>query len=128
MSQNEAIAIWLDGARGALPAAQTLHQDHNEELTLFHCHLATEKALKALYILEHDRSAPHTHDLTMILSELKDEELKKRLGDFTAMSKFAVAARYDDVEILDEDLGKERIEHWISFSAFLLQHAENRTR
>ena len=64
----------------------------------------------------------------MILSELKDEELKKRLGDFTAMSKFAVAARYDDVEILDEDLGKERIEHWISFSAFLLQHAENRTR
>lgn len=128
MSQDEAVHEWLDGAQRSLRAARTLHDDHNDALALFHCHLAAEKALKALYILEHDGPAPHTHDLTLILSELKDEELKSRFEAFKTMSTFTVAARYDDIEILEEELTTERVDHWISFSDSLLHHAENRTR
>lgn len=124
MSQDEAIRQWLDGAAKSLRAAQVLHADSNEELALFHCHLTVEKTLKALYVLEKDTAPPLTHDLTTIASALGDDHLKKMLDDFKTMSKFAVASRYDDVEILEDEVMPTRVDHWITFSSSLLTHAK----
>ena len=128
MSQKEAIELWLEGARKSLRAARVLHTDGNEELALFHCHLSTEKVLKALYIFEHDCAAPKTHDLSSLASELEDKILKEHFEELRNMSKFSVAGRYDDIEILEDELATARVEHWITLSDSLLQHAENKTR
>ena len=128
MSQDEAVQRWLEGADKALRAAKLLHEDGNDELALFDCHLCAEKILKALYIRDHDCVAPRTHDLAMLVSELEDLQLQKHFEDFKSMSKLAVAARYDDLEILEEELQPARIAHWLSFCTFLLEHAKNQKR
>ena len=128
MSQDQAIRKWLNGGQKSLRAAQTLHKDHNDELALFHCHLSAEKILKALYIFEHDSSAPRTHDLAMLVSELKNEKIKEWFEEFKAMSKFSIAARYDDLEILEGELDPSRVEHWIAFCNSLLNHAHDQTQ
>lgn len=127
MSQKEAIDQWLRGAEKSLRAAKLLHGDDNDELALFHCHLCTEKILKAMYIFESDAAAPKTHDLFALVNALRDPTLKENLHEFKSMSKFAIAARYDDPDILEEEMQPKRVEHWITFSAFLLHHAKNRT-
>lgn len=128
MSQDEAIQHWLDGAEKSLRAAQVLHADGNEELALFHCHLTVEKTLKALYVLEKDAAPPLTHDLTTIASAIDDDDLKKMFDDFKTMSTFAVASRYDDVEILEDEVLPPRVDYWIDFSNSLLTYAKQKNR
>lgn len=128
MSQDEAVQHWLDGAIKSLRAAQVLHVDGNEELALFHCHLTVEKTLKALYVVEKDAAPPLTHDLTTIASVLNDNRLKQMFDDFKTMSKFAVASRYDDVEILEDEVLPPRVDHWIDFSNSLLTYAKQKNK
>lgn len=103
-----------------------LHDDENEQLALFHCHLSVEKSLKALYVYENDTAPPLTHDLSVLASSLKDAEVRQAFDDLKIMSKFAVAARYDDMDVLEEEIVPVRVEHWLSFSRSLLNHAEHR--
>ena len=126
MSQEEAIRHWLDGAKKSLRAADVLHADGNEELALFHFHLTVEKTLKALYVLEKDTAPPLTHDLTTIAAALANSSLQKMFDEFKTMSKFAVATRYDDMEILEDEVTLTRVYHWIAFSRSLLAYAEKR--
>lgn len=128
MSQDEAIRQWLNGAAKSLRAAQVLHADGNEELALFHRHLTVEKTLKALYVLEKDAAPPLTHDLTTIASALADPRLQEMFEDFKMMSKFAVATRYDDVEILEDEIHAPRVNHWIDFSNSLLTYAKQKNK
>ena len=126
MSQDEAIQQWLDGAQKSLRAAEVLHADGNEELALFHCHLTVEKVLKALYVLAKDTAPPLTHDLTTIADAINDPHIQKLFEELKMMSKFSVATRYDDVEILEDEIVPARVDHWISFSRSLLDYGKKR--
>jgi len=53
MTQQEASDHWRKGAEDALVMAQLGHEHGKYALSLFHCHLAVEKALKALYTKLH---------------------------------------------------------------------------
>jgi HEPN domain-containing protein len=68
-------------------------------MTLFHCHLALEKALKALYMEQKKEIAPFTHNLGSLALRIDldlDTEEKEFLDVLTPQS---VEGRYDDIEI-----------------------------
>ena len=128
MSRDEAVLLWLAGARKSLRAANTLAADQNNELALFHCHLCAEKTLKALYVFEEDAAPPLTHDLATLVIAIGQKHLQEQFDEFASMSKFAIAARYDDIDVLEQDLTQERIRHWLLFTDSLLCYAEENTR
>jgi HEPN domain-containing protein len=87
---------------------------------LFHCHLAVEKALKAVYMQQRRKEAPLTHDLLQLALQLDrvwpDEE-KQLLADLT---EYAVAARYDDPLWAQQEASAEITGAWIPRVAAIL--------
>lgn len=61
--QRAAAELWAAGARDALDSAEKLYAAQKFDHALFFCHLAVEKALKALHIVTKDALPPYTHDL-----------------------------------------------------------------
>lgn len=120
MSQEEIIQHWKKGARDALEAAQALHHLGKYALALFDCHLAVEKALKAAYIAKHDREAPPTHNLLLLIEELDQSWSQEQNDALSDLTDYAVAARYDDPEWAKTQATKENSVFWLKkTSAFL---------
>ncbi|MBI1813221.1 HEPN domain-containing protein [Candidatus Peregrinibacteria bacterium] len=87
---------------------------------LFHRHLAVEKALKALYMEEHRREAPLTHDLLHIALQGKHEWTNKEKEFLADLNEYAVAARYDDPLWAEREATAESVTNWIrAIEAFL---------
>ena len=100
MTQQEIVDHWRKGAQDAFDAACVLEQKEKYALALFHCHLAIEKALKALYIQKFDGIPPKTHDLLQLLEKLtlslnvRQRELLDELSDFVTLENDPRASRY----------------------------------
>lgn len=120
MTEADVIAHWRKRAKESLKVALLAMEAGSYGLALFHCHLAIEKALKALFMEEHRKEAPFTHDLaqlaTMINREWTDEE-RRQLG---RMTEYAVAARYDDPVWAEREATEETAREWIEKADALL--------
>jgi HEPN domain-containing protein len=113
VTEADVIAHWRKGARDELASANLLHEGGQYPGALFHCHLAVEKALKAMYMEEHRTEAPLTHDLLQIALQLPrawSEEEKQLLADLT---EYAVAARYDDPVWAEREATADNVTAWI---------------
>jgi len=113
MTEADIIARWRKGAQDEIQAAKLLHDGGSQTSALFHCHLSVEKALKALYMEQHRKDAPFTHDLTKIALQLQrtwtDDE-KQLLAD---LSGFAVTARYDEPLWTENEATESNVRLWI---------------
>jgi HEPN domain-containing protein len=113
VTEADVIAHWRKGAREELQSAALLHDGGRYSAALFHCHLAVEKALKALYMEQHRKEAPLTHDLLQIALQLPrmwtDDE-KTALADLT---EYAVAARYDDPAWAEHEATAPNVAAWL---------------
>jgi HEPN domain-containing protein len=113
VTEADVIAHWRKGAYDELASAKLLRDGGQYARALFHCHLAVEKALKVLFMREHRREAPFTHDLLRIAAQLPrpwtgDE--KRLLADLTG---YAIAARYDDPQWAQREATTANTETWI---------------
>ncbi len=120
MTRDETIAHWRNGANDSLEVARLAHAARKYALTLFHCHLAVEKALKAAYVEERDEAPPPTHHLLRLASQLQQpwtEEYEWALNDLT---RFAVAARYDDPGWAEREATEQSAAAWIARTEQLL--------
>ncbi len=71
MTKQDAVQLWRKEAEEAFCAAKAVHDQGIYWLALFHCHLAVEKALKALYVEERDADPPPTHELLEIADQFQ---------------------------------------------------------
>ncbi|MDO8469228.1 MAG: HEPN domain-containing protein [Candidatus Peribacter sp.] len=113
MTEADVIAHWRKGAREEIQSAKLLHEGGKQTAALFHCHLAVEKALKALYMEQQRKEAPFTHDLTQLAIQIQrpwTEDEKRMLADLTG---FAVAARYDDLLWAENEATAANVLSWI---------------
>ena len=114
MTDGDVIAHWRQRATDELQSAGLLFDGGKYPGALFHCHLAVEKALKALFMEERRTEPPLTHDLLQIALQLarpwSDEE-KRLLADLTG---YAVAARYDDPSWADREATADNVRRWIA--------------
>lgn len=122
MTESDVIAHWRKGARDELLSARLLCEGRQYAGVLFHCHLAVEKALKALFMEELKREAPMTHDLPRIAAELGRKWTKEEKIIFGDLTGYAVAARYDDPAWAAQEATLENAGLWISRVDVLLSH------
>lgn len=86
-------------AKEDLDAAKKLAgiPDSSEEIVLFHCQQAIEKALKA-FLDANGIVYPKTHDLELLLSLcIKKDASFNQISNITAFTPYAVEIRYDEV-------------------------------
>ncbi len=102
MSPSEAVLHWRSGAREAWKWAERMAAEGSRALAIFHCHLALEKALKALYMEQKNEPAPYTHSLTQLASLVERNWSEQDLEDFQLLTPFSAQARYDEMGWVEE--------------------------
>jgi len=120
VTQDDATKHWQRGAQESLRLAELAQGEGSYSLVLFHCQLAVEKALKALYIQEYDASPPPTHNLALLASHLSRAWTKEELRQFQELTDFAVKARYDDPVWADAYATEEHSSLWLQHTHALL--------
>ena len=102
---------WLDSAQYDLETAEHLFNTGRYIYTVFMCHLALEKMLKAKVQEITDKTPPKTHDLEYLLgiAELSpDEEMERFIVE---ISNLSVVTRYpSDFQRMVRDFSQERTE------------------
>lgn len=121
MTQREVILHWQQGAQQSLRHAELGLQEKTYSLVLFHCSLAVEKALKALYIQECDSSPPAIHNLHLLAKKLRRSWSEEEEHMLKELTEFAVAARYDDPLWADTYATKARCALWLKRTKGLLR-------
>lgn len=114
MTKDQTVAHWKHGARASLRLAELAHTEKEYALALFHCHLAVEKALKAVYILKIEGDPPPTHDLLLLASRLEQHWSSEDEESLANLTEYAVTARYDDIEWAEQEATKQNSDHWIA--------------
>jgi HEPN domain-containing protein len=122
VTTKDVIAHWRKGAKGALRVAKLAQKDGEQELVLFHCHLAVEKALKAAIMEQTGKPDPKVHNLSHLASLLHENWTADDRILFTTLSEFATAARYDDPAWAQRFATAQNAKLWINRTSTFLSH------
>lgn len=96
---DKQVIFWKTTGERNLITSQDLFKTKHYDACLFFCHLALEKHLKGLVVLNTDDFAPYIHDLAK-LAKLSGLDLsEKQLSDLRLITTFNIAGRYDDVKL-----------------------------
>jgi HEPN domain-containing protein len=87
---------WLDFAKSDLNAAEILFNNESYKDSIFHCHQAIEKYLKAA-IVERGRVFPKIHDLPELLAITKFKFSDKIILFLQELDSYYNPSRYPDV-------------------------------
>lgn len=117
---------WLDSARYDLEAASDLFHAGRYIHTIFMCHLALEKVLKAKVEEVIGKKPPKTHDLNYLVN-LAGLSLDKDTVRFVSrLSNLSVSTRYPrDFQEMLNDFSRERAESTLSRTMEVFQWIEN---
>lgn len=80
----------------ALKTARILRAKRRYHHSLFFCHLAIEKMLKALYLKNSGKHPPFIHDLAKLAVLAGAAPTASQMEELAEIASFNVAARYDD--------------------------------
>jgi HEPN domain-containing protein len=116
MTEADVIAHWRKGAKDALESAKLLCEGNQFTNALFLCHLAVEKALKALYMAQYDKDAPYSHNLLDLALSLQQTWSKEQKSALDELTDFVVGARYSDPVWAREYADKAHASQWIDWT------------
>jgi HEPN domain-containing protein len=102
---------WLDSAQYDMETAENMFQTGRYIYTIFMCHLALEKILKAKVEEVSEKTPPKTHDLEYLvgLAGLSpDEEMEKFIAE---ISNLSIVTRYpSDFQAMFKNFSRARVE------------------
>ncbi len=106
---------WLDMVDYDIDTARQMFKTKRYIYVIFMCHLAIEKALKAIVCEETDEFPPKTHDL-IILTNLGRVKFSDDLLDFIGkINNVAVVTRYpEDLSKLISSYSKEVAQEYLN--------------
>ncbi len=112
---KEKVKNWLDSARYDLEVAGQMFRSGVYVYTVFMCHLALEKILKAKVEEITDEKPPKTHDLEYLIGLAKLSPDKDMERFISRLSNLSVATRYpDNFQMMLEDFSQERAKATLS--------------
>lgn len=115
--QQKISQLWIDGAKDALDTAHKLYVSQKYHHALFFCHLAVEKALKAIYIRQQDKRPPYLHELPLLASKTSHQLDNDQVIALDTINTFNIAARYqEEKQELYHRATPEYANHWISIT------------
>jgi HEPN domain-containing protein len=103
MNKQKAINYWFNMADYDLKTAQVMLDGRRYLYVGFMCHQVIEKALKGLYVKQHNKIPPYTHNLLTLYADLNLNLTKKQQDFFTELNPLNIKARYPEMK---EKLGK----------------------
>ena len=108
---KEKVKNWLDSARYDLEVAGQMLRSGVYVYTVFMCHLALEKVLKAKVEEVTDEKPPKTHDLKRLM-KLAELSLGREKQEFiVGLSNVSVVTRYPkDFKMMLRDFSQEKAE------------------
>ncbi len=129
MDKQTAAKNWFEGADEAWNAIFKFDGLKEGHLALFFLHLFLEKTLKGLHLVKFNKPAPFIHDLVQLADEVKFETTEEEKNQLADISRFNIAARYDDYKYrLREKATPEFVNEWIkvgeSFKKRLLEEVK----
>ena len=105
--------MWWQQAQAELAAARDLLRDGHFSSCAFFAQQATEKALKALWLVRHRSLPPKTHDLTTLGEGLSaPERLGRKLRELNplfATARYPDAANGVPARMFDRAIAEERL-------------------
>lgn len=99
MDTKNIIGYWVNSAQKDWQVAQSLFNTKYYLYSLFFCHLAMEKILKALVVKETRKHAPHTHNLIELAQKAKLLMKQSQLDFLDSLTDFNLEARYPDFKL-----------------------------
>lgn len=97
---NKTFDFWIKSSEYDLKTAQELFKIKRYPYSLYFCHLALEKILKALMVKQTGKHAAFTHNL-VLLAEKSNLILSDKQKDFLAeVTDFNIEARYPDEKMV----------------------------
>lgn len=96
MSFKNIIQYWKQSSEKDIEVAQSLFQNKHYSHTLFFCHLALEKLLKAVYVSRNNIHAPYIHDLVILAKRSGIVLTIKQKNAFEIITSFNIQGRYAD--------------------------------
>jgi len=103
MNKQKAIYYWFNMADYDLKTAQVMLDGRRYLYVGFMCHQVIEKALKGLYVKQHNKIPPYTHNLLTLCMDLNLDLTKEQQDFFTELNPLNIETRYPEMK---EKLGK----------------------
>lgn len=91
-------AYWVAEAEDDLKVAEHLFDKADYSYSLFFGHLAIEKILKAIFVIEHKKHAPPIHNLVRLAKHANVEINEGRKNALATITAFNIEARYPDIK------------------------------
>jgi len=103
MNKQKAINYWFNMADYDLKTAQVMFDGARYLYVGFMCHQVIEKALKGLYVKQHTKIPPYTHNLLTLCADLNLFPTEEHQDFFIKLNPLNIKARYPEMK---EKLGK----------------------
>lgn len=88
---------WRTGSRYDLETARDLFDKERYPYALFFCHLAVEKAMKALWVSTKKEHPPRSHNLVVLAEGIQVGFEEAVLDLLAELNEFNLEARYPDL-------------------------------
>src|SRR4030043_1721572 len=103
MNKQKSINYWFNMSDYDLKTAQVMLDGRRYLYVGFMCHQVIEKALKGLYVKQHNRIPPYTHNLFTLCADLNLVLTEEHQDFFIKLNPLNIEARYPEMK---EKLGK----------------------
>lgn len=90
------VSYWLAQSDNDMPVAESMLDNGHYTWSLFIGHLVLEKIFKAIYVKEHQKIAPRTHDLVKLAKSTSLKLSDEQLIFLSEVSDFNMEGRYPD--------------------------------
>ena len=109
MNKQKAIDYWLNLAEYDLKTAKVMFDGRRYLYVGFMCHQVIEKALKGLYVKQHNKIPPYTHNLLTLCAAIEIALTDEQQGFFAELNPLNIEARYPEMkEKLGKDINKKK--------------------
>lgn len=124
MEKNQIIDNLIKKAEEDIKTATDLFQLKHYDWSLFIWHLALEKRLKALLLVQ-NQTIIYTHDLSRLAKKAKMNLTAEEIKQLNEITTFNIEARYDDYKLsFYKKATKEYVEKWLKISESLFRKVE----
>ena len=109
MNKQKAIDYWLNLADYDLKTAYVMFDGRRYLYVGFMCHQVIEKALKGLYVKQHNKIPPYTHNLLTLCAKIEIALTDEQQVFFAELNPLNIEARYPEMkEKLGKDINKKK--------------------
>jgi HEPN domain-containing protein len=122
---KKATRNWIDGAKYDLKTAKSIFKGGRNVYSVFMCHLAVEKMLKAKITEFAEKMPPKTHDLLLLLRLSGLEVPKENQVILQKLSGLSVPIRYsDDFRAIHQSYSRKEMENIIAETERMIKWLE----